>query len=265
MGRPDRPRQRAAPREGRGFLGTRQQRHLRPRCQLPDQYFNDITTGNSGANTRPPATTRPPAGARRRPDTLIPSLVRAERNPFDFRGLEWDGQFILPITEVGPLAGPVAGFFTGRGTITGNSVVDNVLTPEQQYNGVLTSFVLNPATKNPRNGKFSGFGTATIFTNVAVPTLPPGGPGANPNADAHPDADAPAPSDAYTHPGADSDGPTQQIINLNISFVGKVYRSESGRQHVIGTFINIIPNQTGTGFHEPDEGREVIFRGEFNT
>jgi hypothetical protein len=258
---------------------------------------------------------------------LIDALTNVSTTPL-LTPVKWTGEYRLPIQTVGPLVGQGGGYFNGTGAASATSTVNLILDPNtvllntpiapvQQFdNGqgnnpvpvitgagvddstlpvTITSLTFNPATRDPRTGKFSGTGTATMLVqyfqpsdpippfnspagvgnlgagNINFPggsgsgggTVSPGGSGGTGNTGSN--------SGAGSSTGGGTTQPPQQFVALltgPIAYAGKVYTSKSGRQHIRGSFQNVTGNAVGQPVLVPSEdapeGSVFLFRGKFH-
>jgi hypothetical protein len=205
---------------------------------------------------------------------LLDRLGQHFLEPISNLSFKWEGEFREAINKTGPLSTPAAGFVNGVGTLsTGSSLDPSVLTfsftPTQQYTITVTNFQVFPVARKPDN-RFSGFGAADVTilltssspSNAAptTPTTPPGGGGTGGGTDPN----APPPTPTQLGSQVESSPPLggnelRTWLFGNLSFVGKIYRSKSGRQHITGSFHSLDP----TG--KPEEGlTRPVFRGKFS-
>lgn len=284
---------------GKGFIGSQLNSAIYDLGKnFPGRDYNDITAGASGGLNAGAGYDTATGWGSPKANFLIEDLSKIDLRQVN-QGLKFEAEYILPVTQVGPLAGPGAGFFNGRGSISGDSAVQIILdpstvtdvTPIATYpdpnadtsttgaggvqvlttlQAVITSLNLNPATRNPRTGSFGGLGTATLIVSVAAPQLPtPGDPNGTPTPTPTPTptttptpTPTPGAGQGTINPTPTTTGPVvttfTQVLNLTISYTGKVTHDKRGVQHVKGVFINLGPDGK-----EAKEGLQVLFRGKF--
>lgn len=283
---------------GRGFLGTRFNHVIYDLAQnFPGLHFNDITTGNSGANAANLGYDEVTGWGSPKAGSLIDALSVAETFPFG-GDLEWEAFYQVPITQVGPLLGippPVGGypsqngagggFFVGEGTATGASTVNIVLTPKQEpvqldlgpfttYSSpeaILNSLTINPLQRDPLTGKLTGTGTAVLTVTISTPvyTPPPPPPPVTPVPGSPPTSPTtPTPTPAPTPtPTTPTPTPTTTVVRtttivpLNLQVTGKVIRNQkNGAQRIRASFTNVNPDGS-----LPREGFDFRFEGKFKS
>jgi hypothetical protein len=282
---------------GRDFLGIRFNDAIYDLNRVyAGFYFNDITTGASGANTAVAGYDLVTGNGSPKGQLLVDRLGTAGDRVVLSNNVTWTGSFLEAINRTGPLASPGGGYVNGTGSVSGLNQFTLTLTPRVDLTPQIPSFPSGSGTSGtsgnnitPSNIFVDQFTPVTLFrlndntvhgfarVNVTIllipmalpvptsPPPPPPPPGVPPPPPPPPTPTSPPPPVPGTFlPGQDSTPvvvPEIRTWTLQVNFNGVIYRDRKGREHIKGTFIN-QGRQLG---QEPVQGDEVVFRGDFKT
>ena len=129
---------------------------------FPGQFFRDITLGASGLNLAEAGFDRVTGWGSPRAVALIDRMGVTSATQFENANLEWFGEYREPITQVGPVDGPAAGYATGRAIAQGASRLALTFVPVNEFNINIETFVINNNLTRGARGGFNGTGTVTL-------------------------------------------------------------------------------------------------------
>ncbi|HEX8912536.1 MAG TPA: S53 family peptidase, partial [Humisphaera sp.] len=284
---------------GRGYLGEGFNDAIYDLNRVyPGFYFNDITTGTSGANSAATGYDLVTGNGSPRAGLLIDRLASAATRSLNSTRVEWFGEFKEAINKVGVISTPGGGFVNGTGSIAGNNQLSMTLTPRYDLtpqapvsqaggnaaggsgtttanNIIPTQIVVDQFTPVTllRLDNNTVTGTARVNVTIALaplslpsPSSPDDSAGTGGTTGGTGTTPTPSPIPGFFVAGVDDSVPPNvngeiRTWQIDLIFSGQVYRDSKGRERIKGTFINRFSLYNPGG--EPVEGLEPIFRGDF--
>ncbi|MDB5296670.1 MAG: Peptidase and in kexin sedolisin [Phycisphaerales bacterium] len=265
----------------------------------PQSYTRDIVTGASGTNQAFVGYDLVTGWGSPLAQALIDRLATAAVKPIALGGLRWEATYRDAIVRTGPLSSPGGGFMVGDGAISGNNVLQLVLTPRPNDvppypanffnqnaiggngstnpnefvlppgNIVVSNLVVDTPLVRTTENSFVGYGQVDV-TILQVPLAIPRPVTSGSGAADDPLPPPPVPVLPTPVPGTYDNRtnfdvqepvtvPTAKVWTFRLRFTGKITRDAKGREHVKGFFTN----GSEDGSWNPKEGYDPVFEGTF--